>query len=161
MQKFQIPKNTEVTNSKECRNSKFQRIQKFQISKNAEIPNFKEYRNSKDEDMTTFSELENRCLLFSKGVKEYCKTIKYDVINKVYISQIIRSSASIGANYIEANEKLGPKDLLMRIKIARKESKETLFWLHHFEETAERNMLIDEAEQLRKILSAIINKLSE
>ncbi len=110
--------------------------------------------------MNTLNELELRCLVFSKGVKEYCRTIKYDVINKVYISQIIRSSSSIGANYIEANENLGQKDLLMRIKIARKESKETLYWLHHFEESEERSQLIDEAEQLRKIFSAIINKLA-
>ena len=107
--------------------------------------------------MNTFNELEQRCLVFSNRVKEYCRTIKYNVINKVYISQLIRSSSSIGANYIEANEHLGQKDLLMRIKIARKESKETIYWLHHFEE---RCQLIDEAEQLRKILSTIINKLS-
>jgi hypothetical protein len=46
----------------------------------------------------------------------------------------------------------------MRIKIARKESKETIYWLHHFEESEERSQY--EAEQLRKILSTIINKLS-
>jgi len=48
----------------------------------------------------------------------------------------------------------------MRIKIVRKESKETIYWLHHFEESEERSQLMDEAEQLRKILSTIINKLS-
>ena len=110
--------------------------------------------------MNTFNELEQRCLVFSNRVKEYCRTIKYNVINKVYISQLIRSSSSIGANYIEANEHLGQKDLLMRIKIARNESKETIYWLHHFEESEERSQLMDEAEQLRKILSTIINKLS-
>jgi len=48
----------------------------------------------------------------------------------------------------------------MRIKIARKESKVTIYWLHHFEESEERSQLMDEAEQLRKILSTIIHKLS-
>ena len=39
--------------------------------------------------------------------------------------QLIRSSGSVGANYIEANEKLGDKDFVFRLKIARKEAKES------------------------------------
>jgi four helix bundle protein len=39
--------------------------------------------------------------------------------------QVIRSSGSVAANYIEANEALSKKDFLMRIKICRKEAKET------------------------------------
>jgi four helix bundle protein len=50
---------------------------------------------------------------------------KMDTINRVYISQVVRSAGSVAANYIEANEKLGDKDLRMRIKICKKESKET------------------------------------
>lgn len=110
--------------------------------------------------VNSFNELENRCLEFSLNIKSFCQTIKQDVIHQVYISQIIRSSSSIGANYIEANEKLGPKDLLHRIRIARKEAKETIFWLQHFDQADDRDYLIDEADQLRKILSSIITKLS-
>ena len=110
--------------------------------------------------VNSFNELENRCLEFSLHVKSFCKAIKQDIIHQVYIAQVIRSSSSIGANYIEANEKLGDKDLLFRIRVARKESKETIYWLQHFDETEERDFLIDEADQLRKILSSIITKLS-
>ena len=110
--------------------------------------------------VNTFTELENRCLDFSLKVKDFGRTIKQDVINQVYISQVIRSSSSIGANYIEANEKLGEKDLLFRIKITRKEAKETIFWLHHFNKSEERDFLVDEAEQLRKIFSSILTKLT-
>ena len=76
------------------------------------------------------------------------------------------SSGSIGANYIEANEKLGPKDFLHRLKISRKEAKETSYWMkiimevNEFSENSEIIKLIDESEQLRKILSSIINKSS-
>lgn len=77
--------------------------------------------------------------------------------------QLIRSSGSIAANYIEANEKLGDKDFKFRLKIARKEAKETLLWLkllkdlnHNFDNDLET--LLNEADELRKILSAIINK---
>lgn len=107
-----------------------------------------------------FNDLENRCLEFSLRVKAFCKSIKQDIIHQVYISQVIRSSSSIGANYIEENEKLGEKDLLFRIRIARKESKETIYWLNHFDESDERNFLLDEADQLRKILSSMIIKIS-
>lgn len=43
--------------------------------------------------------------------------------------QLIKASGSVGANYIEANESLGRKDFLCRIKICRKEAKESRYWL--------------------------------
>lgn len=77
--------------------------------------------------------------------------------------QLIRSSGSIGANYIEANEKLGNKDLVFRLKIARKEAKESKYWLRLLKEgnvgfRKELDVLIQEADELRKILSSIVNK---
>jgi len=80
--------------------------------------------------------------------------------------QVVRSSGSIGANYIEANESLGEKDKLFRLRISRKESKETIFWLTILKETnnefeAMIQTLIDEAAELRKIISAIIIKLQK
>ena len=110
--------------------------------------------------VNSFNELENRCLEFSLNVKSFCSTVKQDIIHQDYIVQVIRSSAALGANFIEANEKLGENNLIHKMKIARKESKETLYWLHHFDESDERDFLLDEADQLRKILSSIISKLS-
>lgn len=107
------------------------------------------------------NELELRCLKFAKDVRDFCRVVKHDTINLVYIKQIIRSSSSIGANYIEGNEKLGKQDLLMHIKIARKEAKETQYWFELLitEDDKTKNTLKQEAEELRRILSAIINKL--
>ena len=82
------------------------------------------------------------------------------MIHQDYILHVIRSSAAIGSNIIEANEKLGEDNLIHKMKIARKESKETIYWLHHFDESEERDFLLDEVDQLRKILSSIISKLS-
>ena len=48
--------------------------------------------------------------------------------------QLVKSSGSVAANYIEANEKLSDKDCLMRIKIARKEAKEAQYWLRLLKE---------------------------
>ncbi len=109
-------------------------------------------------------DLEERTMVYALNVRDFCRKLKCDVINRVYIDQLIRSSSSVGANYSEANENLGKADLKMRMKIARKEAKESIRWLMLVivEDAVleqERTRLIDESEQLRKILSAIINKL--
>ncbi len=78
--------------------------------------------------------------------------------------QVIRSSGSVGANYREANESLSKKDFLMRIKISRKEAKESAYWLRLIHETNNlknadtAKNLIQEATELTKILSAILEK---
>lgn len=88
-----------------------------------------------------------------------------DIINTEYIRQLIRSSGSVGGNYIEASDDLGKTDEKMKIKISRRESKETIHWLDliltygNGDLEREKMELIDEAEQIRKILSAILNKL--
>jgi four helix bundle protein len=90
------------------------------------------------------------------------------VINLEDIKQVVRSSGSVGANYIEANENRGPADLRMRIKISRKEAKESIRWLrllhidpNRLELEEIRARLINEADQLRKIFSAILIKLGD
>lgn len=100
---------------------------------------------------------------FSKSIFRLCneihKTLSYTEIAK----QLIRSGTSVGANYKEANESLGRRDFLLRIKIARKEAKETGYWL---ELLSDSNLfyshrisdLLSEARQLRNILSATIEK---
>lgn len=76
----------------------------------------------------------------------------------------MRSSGSVGANYIEANEALSKKDFRMRARIARKEAKETRYWLRLVftgnDETLERERaeLVQESSEILKILSAILNK---
>jgi four helix bundle protein len=79
---------------------------------------------------------------------------------------LIRSSGSVGANYIEANESLGKADFAMRIKICRKEAKESVYWLRLLLDTnsedftQEGELLQKEGIELKKILSSIINKAS-
>ena len=110
-------------------------------------------------------ELETRFHNFGKKVRDFCLKLKWDIINSEYIRQLIRSSGSVGANYIEASDDLGKLDEKMKIKIARRESKESIHWLdliltyENKELEEERKFLMDEAEQIKKILSAILNKL--
>jgi len=74
-------------------------------------------------------ELEDRFLKFAKNVRDFCSKLKQDVINREYIRQLIRASGSVGANYIEASDDLGRLDERMKIKIARREVKESIYWL--------------------------------
>jgi len=109
-------------------------------------------------------DLEERTFQFAKKVRLFVKTLPLSVPNVEDIKQLVRASGSVGAIYIEANEVLSKKDFLMRVKISWKESKECVYFLRliyetnpiQFETTGKE--LHNEAEQLEKILSAIIEK---
>lgn len=109
-------------------------------------------------------DLEERTFEFAKAVRIFIKTLPKSMANYEDSKQLIRSSGSVGANYIEANESLGKKDFLMKIKISRKEAKEANYWLKLLNETndlknnAEIERLIKESIELKKILSAILEK---
>lgn len=108
--------------------------------------------------------LEQRTFEFAKDVRLFVSGLKQTISNVEDGRQVVRSSGSVGANYIEANEGVSKKDFLHRVKISRKEAKESLFWLklieanNKFDATHEIYELIREVEEIRKILSAIINK---
>jgi len=74
-------------------------------------------------------DLEDRTTRFGENIIVFCKNIKYDLITKPLISQIIRSSTSIGANYREANAASSRKDFRNKIHIVQKEILETKHWL--------------------------------
>jgi four helix bundle protein len=109
-------------------------------------------------------DLEDRTKKFAINVRNFLKRLPKTVSNIEDGKQVIRSSGSIGANYIEANESLSKKDFILRIKISRKESKESAFWLgiiianNCLEKDKEANGLLNEAVELKKIFSSIIEK---
>lgn len=108
-------------------------------------------------------DLEERTLIFTKNTLQMCRRLPHTIENNEIIKQLVRSAGSIGANYREANDSLGRKDFAHKIKIARKESKETLYWLEIISEvnkdfSEEINRLMAECTELRNILSAILKK---
>ncbi|MDZ7777043.1 MAG: four helix bundle protein [Bacteroidales bacterium] len=109
-------------------------------------------------------DLEERTYQFAKRVRLYTRNLPKNIANTEDIKQVVRASGSVGANYIEANEALSKKDFLMRVKICRKEAKESAFFLrliyetNSFEFEKEGLELHDEAIQLKKIFSSIIEK---
>ena len=111
-------------------------------------------------------DLEERTYTFARDCRMFIKTLPKTIANNEDARQLVKASGSVGANYIEANESLSKKDFLMRIKICRKESKESACWLRLIDDTNElRNAdeakrLKNEAIELKKIFSAIIDKSS-
>lgn len=106
-------------------------------------------------------DLEERTLSFSKGIVRVVKNLPLNIYNKRLTDQLVRSATSVGANYIEANDSLGKRDFLLRLRIARKEAKETVCWLNIISDSncdlEERIApLIQEAQELKNILSTII-----
>jgi four helix bundle protein len=112
-------------------------------------------------------DLEERTLAFAKDVIRLCRSVQKDEVTRGLISQLVRASGSVGANYREANDASSKKDFCNRVKISLREAKEAHFWLQLLQEAAAEPgteadfaALLSEAIQLRKILSSIIEKVS-
>ena len=115
-------------------------------------------QNSKQYD------LEEKTLLFAKRNRVFIKALPRTITNIEDCKQLARSSGSVGANYIEANESFSKKDFVLRTKIARKEVKESRYWLRLVDTNnqealeKERTALIQESTELMNIFGAIIRK---
>ena len=110
-------------------------------------------------------DLEERTFQFAKKVRIWIRLLPKTIGNIEDVKQLIRASGSVGANYIEANESLSKKDFNFRVKICRKEAKESAYWLRLILETNDDlhdvktgENLLQESIELKKILSAIEGK---
>ncbi len=112
------------------------------------------------------NDLEQRTSDFAVSVRWFIKSLPQTLANYEDVRQLIKSSGSICANYIESNESLSKRDRMMRLKISRKEAKETTFWISTILKSNDLpsntvqlgETLFKEVTELRNILSAIIIK---
>src|SRR3989344_7033958 len=100
----------------------------FVLNSKYEARNTKQIKMTENQNTKQY-DLEDRTLNFAKRVREFVKKLPKTTANFEDINQLIRSSGSVGANYIEANESFSKKDFILRIKISRKEAKESRYWL--------------------------------
>lgn len=109
-------------------------------------------------------DLGERTFLFTKNVIGFIDGLPKTIANLEIAKQVVRSSGSVGANYIEANESISKKDFSLRIKICRKEAKESKYWLGLVEIKDNNNLeemrksLVVEANELTKIFNSIAEK---
>jgi len=107
-------------------------------------------------------DLEERTYEFARSVRRFIKQLPRTIGNIEDAKQLVRSSGSQGANYIEANEALSKKDFRLRIRISTKESKESRYWLRLVDTgddeklQSEREKLIQESGELLRIFVAIL-----
>ncbi len=115
-------------------------------------------------------DLEDRSYAFALEVRLFLRNTKWDPVSWSDIKQVLRSSGSVAANYLEALESLSPDDYLYRIRICKNEARETGLWLQFIsdsnpiDESIHRSLddLIGETSELVKIFSSIIrNKTTQ
>lgn len=103
--------------------------------------------------------------MFAENVRAFVRGLPRTISNIEDVKQLVRSSGSVAANCIEANEALGDKDRVMKFRICRKEAKESQLWLRLLNpgqaETAveQREALRQEAHELKLIFSTIVKRL--
>src|SRR6266498_1965247 len=138
---------------------------KSQIPKpKSQIPSKGSNPNSKMDDGTKPRDLEDRTFQFAESVRAFVKQLPRTVSNGEDVRQLVRASGSVAANWIEADEALSKKDFLMRVKICRKEAKESRLFLRLVDAgltkttLAARETLAAEARELTLIFSSIISK---
>jgi four helix bundle protein len=108
-------------------------------------------------------DLEQRTFKFARQAVQFCRRLPRTTVDGEIIKQLMRAATSVGANYLEATESLGKNDFLMRLKICRKEAKETGYWLRLLEINdsdlkLEKEGLLKESDELARIFGAILTK---
>ena len=116
------------------------------------------------EQLKGYYDLEERTERFAKRVRSFTKKLPRTEENIDDIKQLTRSTGSVASNYIEANEALSKKDFVYRIKVCRKESKESRLFLRLIDTGNDVSLeeelaaLVQEATELMKIFGSIITK---
>lgn len=108
-------------------------------------------------------DLAERTAAFGEAVIRFSRTIRRDAVTMPLISQLVRSSTSIGANYVEADEAGSKKEFRYRISVCRRETKETQHWLRMIVAAAPdaaepARIHWQEAKELVRILETIYRK---
>src|SRR5215471_6594317 len=129
-----------------------------------QIANKRSNTKSQMEDSTKRRDLEDRTFRFAECVRVFVKQLPRTISNTEDVRQLVRASGSVAANWIEADEALSKKDFLLRVKICRKEAKESRLFLRLLETRPTKgngstcDVLAKEARELVLIFSSIISK---
>ena len=108
-------------------------------------------------------DLEERTAIFGEDVIKLVKSMKFDAVNTPLITQIVRSSTSVGANYCEADDAVSRKEFFNKIGTCKKEARETKHWLRMLATAEDKRRpdirpLWKEARELHLIFAAILKR---
>ena len=107
-------------------------------------------------------DLKERTFKFAPRMLDIVEQLPKESQCEVIRRQLAKSGTSIGANVEEADGTITKKDFVNKMVIARKEAKETRYWLRLIsgKYIKQGNVTLDvkESQEIIKILSSIINK---
>lgn len=111
-------------------------------------------------------ELAKRLFDFAVRVLKYLKELTPNIQNDTISYQLSKSSTSAGANYEESQGASSKRDFHNKVRISLKEMRESNYWLRILRaiketEDNELDYLVDESEQLKKILGKICSKVGK
>jgi len=104
----------------------------------------------------------DRSFAFAVRVVKLCKYIeKQDRVSCTLANQFLRSGTSIGANVEETQAGQSKADFVAKMSIARKEARETHYWLRLLKESeivpeSQLSEIVQEADEIIRILTAIV-----
>src|SRR4030067_3197056 len=110
-------------------------------------------------------DIRERAFKFALRIIKLCKELPKNEINRVLINQVLRSGTSIGANLEEALGAHTKAEFTNSTNIAKKEARETNYWLRLMAESSSLKIkkrmenLLNEAEEIIKILTSSVKKL--
>lgn len=109
-----------------------------------------------------------RLTRFSEKLLRLASKLPRTVVNLKLLDQLIPSGTAIGALYCEACEAESAKDFVHKIKIAKKEAKETKYWLRLLQTPKENGPFLSEIQALSgeceeyiRIFSSIVSKFKK
>ena len=108
-------------------------------------------------------DLRDRTRIFARDVIRFVKPLQINLLARPIVVQLIKSSSSVGANFIEAKNASSKKDFRSKVYISNKEASETMYWLElcqEFTNSSELIRLQNECQQIIMILQKIINTLN-
>jgi len=109
-------------------------------------------------------DLEKRAFQFAKSVRLFARKLNLSISNIEDAERLLRSSGSMGANYMVASHSSSKRDFLSRVRICRRDAKESAYWLKLIGEVngkevkMESTKLYQEAVQLTKLFSSITER---
>lgn len=111
-------------------------------------------------------DLEERSYEFALRVRLFLRDRQWLPIGWTDVKQLLRSSGSVAANYVESQEAISDADFVYRVRICRKETRESMLWLRLLNDThaldttgsEEHESLQKEADELVRIFTSIIRK---
>ncbi len=107
-------------------------------------------------------DLKERTFKFAQRILDIAEKLPKNSRCDITCTQLAKAGTSIGANVEEADGTISKKDFVNKMVIARKEAKETRYWLrliaNRYIKEEEIRVDLNESQEIINILSSIINK---